>query len=757
MTTNIISWSEGGAARRSRAARRDPVGVSRRRRGLGGGWGAWRRGALVLMGWMLAGAAGVAFAAPAPWTPQADPYAANPFPVPYVQTPAKASERWAGFESRVGTNLPNDLYHWWRHDVTNRAQMQDMWWREEMVAAQTPMDWNGDFDTWKPGMTSQAWRNATLRMLNLQRYNYVQQVPGQAMNFVRENLDLLPTLQATALVIANGGPKSYYHNLMWEYPSRRPDNCPDDLWALAVVGAANNLGGSGRTAYENVANYLTDSGNPNAGHRMSFLNPVATMAASADVGLNWHPQDFGSARRQAGKYDTQNVFNSFAPGEVEYALWDAAPTQNPFRNASFWPYAGYVPIDLFSSNWTPFSVSLPSQALILVGTENYSDAGKDGFNPAELKVTVKVNGVVVPTRNVNITVNGPRSIIGFEVGHGFMYTPGAHVEEHDAYVTLPEDVAFEVTMEGLRYNLDWALRYTYRNGAPYDASLFRANAVSWRFTVFDPYKVKPVAYRSQSPVGNLSTRAGIGQGDRVLIAGLTVTGDEPLQVCLRAQGPGLARWGVTRPATNPQIDLYQIATGGQNRSLGSNDDWAQGGNWRLVQSYGLNPNDAKESALVATLMPGLYTAVVRDAGAGGVGLVEAFAIDPHSRSRLANVSTRAVVGTGEEAMIAGFVLQETSTIVVRAQGPSLAAYGVTDPVTDPVLRVVRQADGVEIDRNDDWDVPANARLKTDLAAYRPAHAQEAARVLTLPPGLYTVLVEGKGAPGVGLVEVFRLD
>jgi len=100
----------------------------------------------------------------------ADPYADNPFAVPYRQAPTDPALRWAGFQSRVGTYLPTNPYHFWRFDVSNRAEMQDVYWSDSMVAATVPKNWNGSFTTLQPGKMTQAWRNAVLREMNLPRY-----------------------------------------------------------------------------------------------------------------------------------------------------------------------------------------------------------------------------------------------------------------------------------------------------------------------------------------------------------------------------------------------------------------------------------------------------------------------------------------------------------------------------------------------------------------------------------------------------------
>jgi hypothetical protein len=113
----------------------------------------------------------------------ADPYADNPFPVPYRTAPSDSTLRWAGFQSRVGTYLPTDPYHFWRFDPSNRAETQDVYWREEMMAETVPLGWNGSFTTLEPGKTTQAWRNAVLREVTTSAVN--QSVKRNAGRFPR--------------------------------------------------------------------------------------------------------------------------------------------------------------------------------------------------------------------------------------------------------------------------------------------------------------------------------------------------------------------------------------------------------------------------------------------------------------------------------------------------------------------------------------------------------------------------------------------
>jgi hypothetical protein len=162
--------------------------------------------------------------------------------------------------------------------------------------------------------------------------------------------------------------------------------------------------------------------------------------------------------------------------------------------------------------------------------------------------------------------------------------------------------------------------------------------------------------------------------------------------------------------------------------------------------------------MVATLDPGNYTAVVRDADGGtGVGLVEVYDLAAAAESELANISTRGFVESGVNVMIGGFILGNNAAsarVLIRAIGPSLSQHGVDAALQDPVLDL-RDANGMRIRYNDDWR--DSQQLEIEATGLAPENNVESAMVATLAPGAYTAIVAGKaGFSGVGLVEVYQL-
>src|SRR5262249_12404744 len=181
---------------------------------------------------------------------------------------------------------------------------------------------------------------------------------------------------------------------------------------------------------------------------------------------------------------------------------------------------------------------------------------------------------------------------------------------------------------------------------------------------------------------NLSTRLNVGTGDNVLIGGFIITGTDSKKVIVRGLGPSLAVNGVPLPdrLADPALDLYQGQT-----LLMSNNNWKDSQETE-IEATGIPPTDDLESAIVATLAPGSYTAILRGNNGGtGNGLVEVYDLDTTAKSTLANTSTRGLVQTGDNVLIGGFIVGdgESDTVVVRAIGPSLADSGVADPLQDP--------------------------------------------------------------------------
>jgi Matrixin len=260
---------------------------------------------------------------------------------------------------------------------------------------------------------------------------------------------------------------------------------------------------------------------------------------------------------------------------------------------------------------------------------------------------------------------------------------------------------------------------------------------------------------------NLATRAVVGLGDNAVIAGFIVQGSQPATVILRGIGNSLPALGITNALQDPVIELHST-NGGRDTTVATSDDWIDDSWASTIAGYHLDPSNSHESAILATLNPGTYTVVVRsfDNGDGnltGTAVVELY--DLHTTGgRAGNISTRGQVQSGDQLLIGGFIVggQQSKDVVVRALGPSLAAAGIGQPLSDPAVEL-RNASGVILASNDNWSSGPNAsQIQSENLA--PSNPNESALQATLNPGSYTAVVRGvNGATGVGLVEIYDLS
>jgi hypothetical protein len=243
-------------------------------------------------------------------------------------------------------------------------------------------------------------------------------------------------------------------------------------------------------------------------------------------------------------------------------------------------------------------------------------------------------------------------------------------------------------------------------------------------------------------------------GNNVGIGGFIIAGTGSKHVLLRAIGPSLTQFGVSNALADPVLELHGPGTFVTIINNNWKEDPAQE---TLIQATGIPPSNDLESAIDATLSPGNYTAIVRGLNdTSGVGVVEVYDLDPAGLSKLGNISTRAFVSTGDNIVIAGFILgnnTDADRVIVRGLGPSLTSLLGTE-LPNPTLEL-RNGNGALLRFNNDWqDDPAQA-AEINAAGLAPSNNLESAIAASLPPGLYTALLAGlNNGTGVGLVEVY---
>ena len=255
---------------------------------------------------------------------------------------------------------------------------------------------------------------------------------------------------------------------------------------------------------------------------------------------------------------------------------------------------------------------------------------------------------------------------------------------------------------------------------------------------------------------NISTRAWVQTGDNVLIGGFIVSGNDPKPVLLRAIGPSLQSAGtaVEGRMADPMLELYD-ATGAL---VSANDNWKDSPERAGIEGTGIPPSDERESAILQTLAPGAYTAILRGSGdTTGIALVEVYDRGIAANSLLANISSRSFVEANDNVLIGGFIagnLTGNTRIMVRAIGPSMGSQ-LQNALQDPTL-TLHDSNGATLAANDNWrDSSQSAEIEDSGIA--PADDRESAVLTTIPPAAYTAIVRGNNdSVGVGAVEIYNI-
>lgn len=264
--------------------------------------------------------------------------------------------------------------------------------------------------------------------------------------------------------------------------------------------------------------------------------------------------------------------------------------------------------------------------------------------------------------------------------------------------------------------------------------------------------VELVAATVNTKPGNISTRLRVETGDNVLIGGFILTGPAFKRVLIRALGPSLPVGGAL---ADPVLEL-RSSTGSLIRS---NDSWKSTQRSQIEQT-GIPPTNDLEAAIVATLDANnsAYTAIVRGVNDGtGVGLVEIYDLETNTDAKLANISTRGFVQTGDDVLIAGTIMvgPGTQKILVRAIGPSLPLAG---KLADPTLEL-RDQNGALVQESDNWIDSPNKQAIIDTTI-PPSNDLEAAILATVPANnaSYTAIVRGvNNTTGIAVVEIYALN
>lgn len=267
------------------------------------------------------------------------------------------------------------------------------------------------------------------------------------------------------------------------------------------------------------------------------------------------------------------------------------------------------------------------------------------------------------------------------------------------------------------------------------------------------YDALVVHVTGHASMGNISTRVEVRNGQSVSIGGFIIAGTATKNVIVRAIGPSLTDAGVPGSLADPMLELRDSS----GNLLRANDNWKETQE-QAIRDTMLAPTNDLESAMVVSLQPGAYTAIASGKNnTTGIGVVEIYDLQRAPSSKLANISTRGSVGTGENVMIGGLILlgPDPARILFRAIGPSLAGAGIQSALADPQLDLF-DAQGTRIATNNNWKDSQQAVIQGTGAA--PTDDAESAILADLNPGNYTAVVSGvNGGTGTALIEAYYLQ
>jgi len=348
-------------------------------------------------------------------------------------------------------------------------------------------------------------------------------------------------------------------------------------------------------------------------------------------------------------------------------------------------------------------------------------------------------------------------------------SPGAPSVEAgpDQFVELPANVALNgvvnaplgsATIQWRLYSGPAAVAFADPSHAITTASFTQPGVYTLLLSANDgvhtvAYDALVVHVTSRASLGNISTRVDVRSGQSVSIGGFIIPGSVAKNVIVRAIGPSLADSGVLGALADPTLELRDSS----GTLLQANDNWKDTQE-QAIRDTTLAPTNDLESAIVAPLQPGAYTAVVSGKNnTTGIGVVEVYDLQRSPSSKLVNISTRGSVGTGQNVMIGGLILlgPDPARILFRAIGPSLVAAGIPSALADPQLNLF-DAQGTTIATNNNWRDSQEAAIQGTGAA--PTDDAEAAILVDLYPGNYTGVVSGvNGVTGTALIEAYYLQ
>jgi hypothetical protein len=498
---------------------------------------------------------------------------------------------------------------------------------------------------------------------------------------------------------------------------------------------------------------------------MSLADDYLVVELSFD-GINWSIYKFYS-----------NSNNGFSTQQIDISDFDFSSCYFRFRLVSDSSFQGFGvavdnveisvvdPLDRDNAasqfnNGTSFSAPMVSGVAALVMSQ------RPDLSAAQVKAILLNSVRAVPSLVGKVRSGGMLDAAhALKIADEMPFAPTIVNHPTNSTVNVGNPISLSVSASGtadLKYQ--WFLggtpifgatspTYTISSVNESDAGDYRAEVSNSGGSVRSNVAVVTVnVVETRSILSNLSVRTSLTTAQN-LVVGAVVQGGAK-NILMRSGGPALNQFGLAG-MPDPKMDLF-----GSDQVLKStNDDWDSSlrGSFATVGAYSFE-NGSKDSALVQQL-DGPFTVRVGGNGAGGTVLVEAYDLSGGTSPRLVNVSARNKVGTGSDILIAGFVIQGTvpMKVLIRAVGPTLADFGLTDVLTDPKVEVYNSSNS-KIFENDNWSSSLSSTFSTVGAFMLPAGSKDSALVAELPPGAYTVQASGAdGGVGEAIIEIYEVE
>ena len=549
-----------------------------------------------------------------------------------------------------------------------------------------------------------------------------------------------------------------------------------------IIGELSSGSGGGTCGTTTATSNNVPTVNPGGTFTIPKQTPFTLSATGSDAdgdALTYSWEEYDLAPSATGPQGLPaDAYDIDTDGVLRPLFRVYAPTTSPSRTYPSLPYIlnnANIPPLTYTGTSPTGAVCAPGETCVI--GENMSSQtrtmnfrvvardGKGGTVDAGTQVNVRADSgpfaVTAPNTGINATGGSPLTV-SWNVNN----TTAAPVSAANVKISLSTDGGntFPTTLLASTPN-DGSEAITVPNVATTTARIKVEAVGNIFFDISDTNFTITGNGTIPGIVGNVSTRLPVGTGDNVLIEGFIVQGPagSTKKIMVRALGPFLTQFGVTDALANPTLEIRDAG----GASIAMNNDWKNtqvggiitGDQFAEINGSGLAPTNDLESAIIADLAPGSYTAVMRGLNnTTGTGIVDAYDMSAASPARLANVATRGLIQPGDKLMIAGFIIQNGSVrAVVRAIGPSLAQFGITNALPDTTLQL-RDQNGAIVIENDDWQSSAQQKQELEASGLQPSNVLEAAVIATIQPGQYTAQVRGKPeSTGIGVVEVYFLQ